>query len=333
MALRRAVNGEAAPQAFMTVAPTPHRLFPPPPACPCVAEASTPPKKPIMLLAFAPERWGQVERFRRLWPSTYKFDLDDIAYVSGVEAHFHKFQVFRGLANELLPKLAKDREELDRDNFTNATEARKLAAVVEAMFGELYSMLDCTRRTLTLIYPKCTPNVDRGLGRFLGDASDDAWAPGIPPRLKDSLRDTSWFSTCLELRNQSVHSDPGNCHADKGGKISYMSSKIISEGKGAKAQVVNDILGNLDSWLDAANQTTGRVFRALNETLKDNEVQMPCGIFNFRFYERTVKPSEATTFNGGRCKSRSWFDAAPDENKCPLRDRCGAYRAAKPAAP
>jgi hypothetical protein len=284
------------------------------------------------MLVFQPERWGQVEKFRKLWPSTYHLDRMETTYLAGVEGHFHKFQVLRGLATEILPRLERDKAELEEANFTNAAESRKLAAVVEAMLGELYSALDCTRRVLAAIFPKATPNIGRGLGPFLADAGKGSWKDSVPNSIREALGDTTWFDEPRELRNHSVHSDPGSCHWGTKG-VSYMASKPPKDGPQNRVQVVDDILGRLDGWATRVNATMGAVFKGLNDGLSDDEVNVPCGIYNFRFYERFIRPSEATTFHGGRCKSRSWFDGAPDENKCPLRDRCGAFAAGASATP
>lgn len=49
-----------------------------------------------------------MERFRRLYHSSYLFNAEESSYLNGVEAHFHKLMLWRNLAEEHLPKLEED---------------------------------------------------------------------------------------------------------------------------------------------------------------------------------------------------------------------------------
>lgn len=48
------------------------------------------PKIAPALRMFAPERWGQVDRFRVLSPTTYELRGHQKRVLAGVENHFHK---------------------------------------------------------------------------------------------------------------------------------------------------------------------------------------------------------------------------------------------------
>src|ERR1039458_1815541 len=55
------------------------------------------------LRTFAPELWGEVNKFRHFYATTYTFDERAKRAVSGVEAHFIKYQRLTALAEKLRP--------------------------------------------------------------------------------------------------------------------------------------------------------------------------------------------------------------------------------------
>jgi hypothetical protein len=106
-----------------------------------------------------------------------------------------------------------------------------------------------------------------------------------------------------------------------------MASRPAPDGPPNRMEVVEEIREALDKWFVEANRLAGRVFRTLNEGLRNDEVVVICGVSptNNRVYERFVRPREAKSHHAGRCKSREWFDSAPEDQRCPLRSECGAY--------
>lgn len=64
------------------------------------------------VVAFWPERWGEVERFSEFWRTTYQLNLQARKRLSGAGAHFEKALVLRSLADRLAPMLDEDEAEL-----------------------------------------------------------------------------------------------------------------------------------------------------------------------------------------------------------------------------
>ena len=119
-----------------------------------------------------------------------------------------------------------------------------------------------------------------------------------------------------------THSDVGSCHRDaESGRLQYMHSGLGNRGR---ALVIDDVVARIEETRDTINGFLGTIFVELNLTLKDEEIEQFCGFFGGRIYQRIVKPSEATDFHGGLCKSFEWFEKEENPD-CPLKDKCGAY--------
>jgi hypothetical protein len=52
---------------------------------------------------FAPELWGEVDKFRRFYETTHAFDDRDKRAVGGVEAHFIKYRRLTAAAPVIVP--------------------------------------------------------------------------------------------------------------------------------------------------------------------------------------------------------------------------------------
>ena len=63
------------------------------------------PKVAEAILMFAPERWGEVERFGKFYSSTFEFDDRTKRSVSGVVSHMHKHLALVSIAKKLEPNL------------------------------------------------------------------------------------------------------------------------------------------------------------------------------------------------------------------------------------
>jgi len=159
-----------------------------------------PPRIADALLFFAPEHWGEVERFSHLCSGTYAFDERGQRALAGVKQHFEKAGIFRGLAATICPRLRIDRDQINAQGFTPATHSREMAAVIEASIVELYSCIDCTAKVLRAIYGQRSTGF-RESTRSLFAKVDDIGGD-FPDALKDAIRRADWFPRLLFLRDE-----------------------------------------------------------------------------------------------------------------------------------
>jgi len=94
---------------------------------------------------FAPEHWGQLERFARFYRGTFDFRDQEKKAVSGAMNHFNKAVILRTLAAKLKPNLEIDLQQLEEKGYTPAENSAELSAVIEVIFTELYSSLGTAR--------------------------------------------------------------------------------------------------------------------------------------------------------------------------------------------
>lgn len=158
-----------------------------------------PPYGPTVRI-FAPEQWGQVDRFRILSPTTYNFTGHEKRVLAGVENHFHKALTFLRLAERLLPDLALDQAELDANGFTPAQNARNLAAVVEGVITELYSVVDCTAQVLHVVFGPTSRRFKGSTRRLF--ASPAAITGSFPDRLKELIKSVDWYDDLRSMRDE-----------------------------------------------------------------------------------------------------------------------------------
>lgn len=104
------------------------------------------------VISFAPETWGQVWKFIRFHSPTYKFSRNVDSALSGADGHFRKYMILMGLARKLVPDLGKDYEQAVKNGFSDAIHSKELAAILDSLFCELYSSVDCTRRVIAAVY-------------------------------------------------------------------------------------------------------------------------------------------------------------------------------------
>jgi hypothetical protein len=281
-----------------------------------------------ILLDFAPERWGTVEHFTRFCDTTFQFEWQVRKRLSGILGNFGKSQRLLRVIQDLAPRVDEDEQQLQTSGYTPAHRSKELAAVIEATFCSLYSTLDCFRHVFIVIYKNHRGVKDSTRGLFQKGHNGEL-DERIPEPIREQFRlSKPWFDTLREYRDEMTHSDVGSCHRDKEtGRLQYMHSGL---GSRHRALVVDDVVARIKAFRDAINGFLGHVFIELNKTLKDDDTEQICGIFGGRFYQRTVKPSEATDFHGGHCKSIEWFEKEENPD-CPLKDRCGAYARVKQA--
>jgi hypothetical protein len=110
----------------------PKRLQPVPSTCHVFCDKHLSVMKPQTLptvRVFAPEQWGEVDRFANFYEGTYKFSDRDQRAVSGVANHFEKALTLQSLAVKLRPGLDIDHDQLNKNGFTPALNSHELSAV------------------------------------------------------------------------------------------------------------------------------------------------------------------------------------------------------------
>jgi hypothetical protein len=116
------------------------------------------------IIIFYPESWGEAEKFCFFASSTYKLKPNEAEVLVGILGHLNKYNVLFLLAKKLVPTIIDDSRELQRQGYSDCMRSRELAAIIETLYCELYSAIDCTRRVIKAIYPK-----------YNGIPSDSRW--------------------------------------------------------------------------------------------------------------------------------------------------------------
>jgi hypothetical protein len=279
-------------------------------------------------IMFAPELWATYIRFRNFYRETYAFDEPTTNRLRGIHGHLDRASRLLALAKRMAPTLDEDAAELEASGHSHADRAHELAAVIDSAICEIYSTLDCFRHVLKAIYPnlKNLKNSTRGTFQHGHKGELD---PKIPEAIRKAIEDTKdWFTRLRIYRDAITHSDVGICARDKNTLVvGYIQPTL-----GKDYRFVPEVFAMLEDFLNNTNQFLGIVFQALNATLNDVESLQMCGVYGGRVYQRMVKPSEATDFNGGRCSSFKWFEKETEIDprlRCPLAGQCGAYARAK----
>ncbi|GAA4444176.1 hypothetical protein GCM10023156_02190 [Novipirellula rosea] len=244
----------------------------------------------------------------------------------GIVGHYSKAGYLFQLAQRLAPGLDQDEKQLKEHGYSPAHNAKELAAVIESVFCEQYSVLDCCRAVLCGVFPSHGGIRKSTRGTFQ-KAFNGEIDEKVPVAIREALAKTKdWYFDLLKLRDEITHSNVGSCHRqDKSDCVTYMHDGLGSPGK---SLVIENVMGVIKNYFDVINELLGAVFHELNRTLNDEPIEQMCGIFGGRFYQRVVRPSEAIDTNGGVCKSYKWFDLEENPD-CPLKDSCRAYSRAK----
>lgn len=281
---------------------------------------------PGNVILYSPEKWGEVTKFRYFFSSTYRFDVSTLAALGGVEGHFQKYDILFQHATRMVPSLAEDKKELEIHGYSNCMRSKELAAIIETLFCELYSSVDCARQVIKAVYGRYHGVPSKGTTRLFKNAFENKLDPRIPIEIRIELKDaySDWFPKLREIRDRVVHSDVGSC-GEQGGKIIYWNRNTIEQ----KEIKIEDALNEIDEYADKVNKFLGIIFKYLNSTLKNREMKVLCGIFDGLCYERIVESGEISNFlNDGICKSFKWFEK--DGNKiCPYSNECVAYKRGK----
>lgn len=274
-----------------------------------------------VVVRFAPNCWGEVDRFRLFWGQTTTLRDDEREVLAGVSNHFHKAIRLLNVAQIISPNLEEDATELKLRGFTNATRAAEFTAVVESALTALYSSLDCTRKILNIIYPKAQglPNSTR---KLFQNAANGKLGNTIPQTIRDALANAEWFRTLRIVRDALTHTNTGMCHRYQDtGAIRYFNDVLKPI---CNQAYIDDFIAFVTELKDQVNTLLGQIFHELNQNMENAETWQMCGIFYGRVYHRFVRPTEAVDFNSGRCGAYKWFEL--EENPtCPFINSCGAY--------
>jgi hypothetical protein len=275
---------------------------------------------------FAPEYWGEVGKFKQFYATTHDFKPDTKKAVSGIRGHYDKAIKLRALAAKLAPNMSIDNAELQEKGFTAAANSQEVSAVLEEVFTELYSSIDCACNVIATIYKRCR-NLPQST-RKLFDRATNGKIGEFPNELVAAFVKAVWYNELRMIRDELTHSDIGSCRQAQDGKISYMHTGIK---RGDSVLIIPDIFAKLDELFNGVNLFLGDVFQFLNQDLKAEPIDAFCGFFFGRGYARKLVIAEQIDFNSGVCQSRQWFDNEPDF-RCPFASTCDAYARAGAAS-
>ncbi len=297
-------------------------------ASPTSAVDSEQPSNPPRTVAytvrtFAPEQWGQIDMFTTFFTSSFP-DAKPVERraVSGVGNHFRKAIVLRALALRIAPTLALDHQQLSERGYTSAERATELAAVVESVFTEIYSSVDCARKILSARFPvRGMPDSTR---KTFARAKSMLFDGLLPDGLLAAMKETDWYEPLRVLRDELTHADLGSVHQDQtSGVFSYMHPGL---GTGERAFIIEDIFERMNADIQAVNEFLGKLFVHLNALLQYAPTVQLCGLHQGKALIREIRPEPKLTFDSGKCLAIAWIEV-DGKPTCPLL--CGAYWRAK----
>jgi hypothetical protein len=280
---------------------------------------------------FDPETWGEIDKFRTFYETTYQFKPDSKKAVSGVAAHFKKALTLKSLARKLAPNLAIDMQEMDEKGYTGAINAVEFTAVVEGIFLELYSSVECARKIITAALPNVRGMKQNSTRVFFTWGASDKVRDDFPAQIREAVVQATWYPELRALRDELTHSSIGMCHLDtRTSKISYMHTGVV---RNQAALHFEDLFAKIDDLLVGVDRFMGVVFQFLNSNLYGKVADhVGCGFFFGRvYYTRKLTFTELIDFNSGLCNFWRAFDETP-EFRCPLANNCGAYTRAREMA-
>jgi hypothetical protein len=278
-------------------------------------------------LMFAPERWTSITKFRQMMGPPFEINRELQKGVSSAENHLAKFAILAGLAKRLKERLTEDQAELAEKGHTPAIRSKEFAALIEALFCELYAALDGVRRTLYAAYKKVKSVQNESTEKLFKRAAENKYGAEFPEEIRAALASAfaTWFPKLRSIRREVTHGDIGSCHVNEQTQaVFYMHAGL---GSATRALVIDDVVEELNQKLTGVSELIEIIFRYLCSKLQPVERTVFCGIYKGRMYQRDVAPSPDLSFGSGRCKSRAWFEKE-SEYACPLRQNCGAYQRA-----
>jgi hypothetical protein len=274
---------------------------------------------------FAPEGWGQIDRFATFFQTSFPDATStERRALSGVGNHFRKAMVLRALAMRITPTLAIDRQQLNEKGHTVGYQAIELAAVIENVFTELYSAVDCARKVLFARYR--VRGMKDSTRKTFSRAQKGALNTVLPAEVLSALKEADWYDPLRVLRDELTHSNLGSVQQDNAtGKVSYMHTGL---GTKESALIIEDIFGRMEADIDAVNLFLGKLFLHMNTLLKDVPTVQVCGIHQGKVLLREIRREPNLTFDSGKCLAVGWIEV-DGKPTCPLL--YGAYWTAKAA--
>lgn len=260
---------------------------------------------------------------------TYQLKPEDEKALRGVTAHFRKAHVLLRLARRLAPQLEIDLMQIHTQGYTPAVNAEEFSAVIEEVFTELYSSIDCARFVIVATNKGCKGMPTNSTRKLFRAVTDKKISADFPAPIRQAITDAHWYNDLLFLRDALTHSNIGNCHLDRATKvIFYMHQDIMKAGK---TLVIDNIIEHAIVLCKSVEAFLKQVFAYLNTQLKPYVVDEVCGIFYSRVYTRTLPSATPITWDSGTCTARHWFDKEA-QRRCPFADSCGAYGQVEPPA-
>lgn len=151
---------------------------------------------------FAPELWGEAQRFVRFALHSFEFDKAEAAALEGVVGHFGKAMALTRVGRRLQDGLEADGEEAMTRGYSDAKRSEEFAAVVEEIFGELYACLDTMRQVLKVVYPKAQGIPGKTSRLFFNAAEGKLDREMIPEPIRAALADVhrDWLAGLRRIR-------------------------------------------------------------------------------------------------------------------------------------
>jgi len=179
------------------------------------------------VIIFAPDIWGEVQKFRHFAFPTYNLPLYVNIALSGIEGHFEKYSILTGLGRSLAPKIVEDYEELAKQGYSKAIHSKELAAIIDTLFCELYSVVDCTRAVIGAIYGKFRNVPTDSTSKLFRKAAENIIDERVPLEIRNALKEAQndWFPRLKEIRDAINHYGIGSC-SENDGKISYYHDRL-----------------------------------------------------------------------------------------------------------
>lgn len=284
------------------------------------------------IILFAPESWGTVTRFSKFAHTTFRFRKKTVDALRGVDGHFQKYLTLHRLAERLAPTLGEDLIELEERHYSSCKRSREVAALVETLFCELYSTLDCMREVLRAVLRSPSGKAPQGIpkqktSKLFSNAADGKLAQEVPAPITAALTQaqSTWFPRLRDIRTHVVHFDVGRCHLGSDDKVFYMN---VGLGSNDRAFVIEDVFGRLTEFQEGVNRLLGIVFAVLFKRLDDVRSRQICCLHKSRVYQRMISPREVLDGGTGVCFSYKWF-GKDSGLTCPLADSCRAYAQVK----
>lgn len=276
----------------------------------------------VNLVQFLPEQWPQWIRFTKFYSTTYCLGQPPRNALRGIDSHLIKANTLYKLAVHHAPNILEDEKDVQACGYSPATRSKEITALLESVFCELYSSLDCMSKVLGNIYAGRRGVPKKSTHRFFERSIEEGSILEIPEGVRATLANASFFQSLQTIRTSIAHYDVGMCFFDKSSEmISYMCPAPLA---GNRNGLVADVFGHIFKRSEDIVKLLNAVFAELNASLCDHVTEQMCGFFGGRPYTRLVRPSEAVDFHGGICKSHDWFEK-PQNPRCPFADRCGAY--------